>query len=158
MEKEIAEVFLEFFDIYNRHFESFAGFLAVKQNKILLDDLNWLEGALQEEQKYIMKGNSLEEKRLALFERAGLGEITMKQLMEMFPDELKGALRLESDRLEKSIDTIKRLSETSDSIVRRKMEIQAKLLGINEYTGIGAYDQNADEAKGKIGSDDIGSV
>lgn len=158
MEKEIAEVFLEFFDIYNKHFEKFADFLAVKQNKILLDDLNWLESALQEEQKYIMKGNSLEEKRLALFERAGLGEITLKQLMEMFPDELKGNMQLESDRLEKSIGTIKRLSETSDSIVRRKLEIQAKLLGVNEYTGIGTYDQNADEAKGKIGSDDIGSV
>lgn len=158
MEKEIAEVFLEFFDIYNKHFEKLADFLAVKQNKILLDDLNWLESALQEEQKYIMKGNSLEEKRLALFERAGLGEITLKQLMEMFPDELKGNMQLESDRLEKSIGTIKRLSETSDSIVRRKLEIQAKLLGVNEYTGIGAYDQNADEAKGKIGSDDIGSV
>lgn len=158
MEKEIAEVFLEFFDIYNKHFEKLADFLAVKQNKILLDDLNWLESALQEEQKYIMKGNSLEEKRLALFERAGLGEITLKQLMEMFPDELKGNMQLESDRLEKSIGTIKRLTETSDSIVRRKLEIQAKLLGVNEYTGIGAYDQNADEAKGKIGSDDIGSV
>lgn len=158
MEKEIAEVFLEFFDIYNKHFEKLADFLAVKQNKILLDDLNWLESALQEEQKYIMKGNSLEEKRLALFERAGLDEITLKQLMEMFPDELKGSMQLESDRLEKSIGTIKRLTETSDSIVRRKLEIQAKLLGVNEYTGIGAYDQNADEAKGKIGSDDIGSV
>lgn len=158
MEKEIAEVFLEFFEIYNKHFENFAGFLAVKQNKILLDDLNWLENALQEEQKYIMKGNSLEEKRLALFERAGIGEITLSQLMEMFPDELKGRMQLESDRLQKSIDTIKRLSESCDDIVRRKLEVQANLLGINDYTGIGAYDQNAGEAKGPIGSDDIGRV
>ncbi len=158
MEKEIAEVFLEFFEIYNKHFEKFADFLEVKQNKILLDDLNWLENALQEEQKYIMKGNSLEEKRLALFERAGLGEITLKQLMELFPEELKGNMRLESDRLEKSIGKIKRISATSDSIVRRKLEVQAEILGINDYTGIGTYDQNADETKGTIGSDDIGSV
>lgn len=158
MEKEIAEVFLEFFDIYNNHFEKFADFLEVKQNKILLDDLKWLETALQEEQRYIMKGNSLEEKRLALFERAGLGEITLTQLKEMFPEELKGEIRLEADRLEKSISNIQRLAKTSDSIVRRKLEIQAKLLGVNDYTGIGAYDQNADEAKGVIGSDDIGSV
>lgn len=158
MEKEIAEVFLEFFDIYNNHFEKYADFLEIKQNKILLDDLKWLESALQEEQKYIMKGNSLEEKRLALFGRAGLGEITLEQLMELFPDELKGDMRLEADRLEKSIGKIKRLSAVSDSIVRRKLEVQAEILGVNDYTGIGTYDQNADAAKGTIGSDDIGSV
>ena len=137
MDNRTADTIIAFLDQFNTHFESLADFLAVKQNRILLDDLHWLEEALVEEQSYIMKGNSLETKRLALFEQCGIGGKKLDELPELFPEEYRGALKLQSDRLNDAIEKIKRLNEVSSDIVQRKMKAQAKLLGV-DLTGTGA--------------------
>lgn len=158
MDKRIADTIIAFLDQYCRHFEKFADFLAEKQNKILLDDLNWLEEGLVEEQSYIMKGNSLESKRLALFEQCGLGDRKFAELPGLFPEEYGGALHMHSERLNDAIAKIKRLNEVSSDIVQRKMQAQAKLLGV-ELTGTGAYSGDARISKGgSDGGDIIGSV
>ena len=159
MDNRTADTVIAFLDQFNTHFESLADFLAVKQNRILLDDLNWLEDALVEEQSYIMKGNSLESKRLALFEQCGIGGKKFSELPELFPEEYHGALKLQSDRLNDSIAKIKRLNDVSSDIVQRKMQAQAKLLGV-DLTGTGAYSGDARITKGSIGDggDIIGSV
>lgn len=154
-----ADFLIAFLDKYNCHFEDFADFLEKKQNKILLDDLKWLEEALVAEQSFIMKGNSLEEKRLELFEQAGLKGKRFSELPECFPVGYEGVLRVNSERLNKSVARIKKLTETAADIVERKLKVQAKLLGVSEFTGIGAYSENAQIIKGKGGDNDIiGSV
>lgn len=155
-----ADVIIRFLDQYNTHFEKLADFLLEKQNHILKDDLNWLEEALVDEQSYIMKGNSLEDKRLALFEQAGLKGIKLSDLPELFPEDYVPALELQSSRLNKSIAKIKRINEISNDLVERKLKVQSKLLGINELTGIGAYSGDARYVKGSggAGGDIIGSV
>lgn len=158
MNERTAEIILNFLDGFNRHFEEFADFLAEKQNKILLDDLNWLEEALVDEQSFIMKGNSLEDKRLELFEQAGLTGKKFAELPALFPENYEGALKLQSDRLNRSIGRIKKLTEVSNDLVERKLEVQAKLLGINEFTGIGTYSEDAQIVKGSGSGDIIGSV
>ena len=159
MDNRTADIVIAFLDQFNTHFESLADFLAVKQNRILLDDLQWLEEALVEEQSYIMKGNSLETKRLALFEQCGIGGKKLSELPELFPEEYRGALKLQSDRLNDAIAKIKRLNDVSSDIVQRKMKAQAKLLGV-DLTGTGAYSGDARISKGGIGDggDIIGSV
>ena len=160
MDNRTADTLIAFLDQFNTHFESLADFLAVKQNRILLDDLNWLEDALVEEQSYIMKGNSLETKRLALFEQCGIKDKKLSELPELFPEEYKGALKLQSDRLNDAIAKIRRLNEVSSDIVQRKMKAQAKLLGV-DLTGTGAYSGDAKVSKKNTpgdGGDIIGSV
>ena len=160
MDNRTADALIALLDQLNTHFESLADFLAVKQNRILLDDLTWLEEALVEEQSYIMKGNSLETKRLALFEQCGIGGKKLSELPELFPEEYSGALKLQSDRLNDAIAKIKRLNEVSSDIVQRKMQAQAKLLGV-DYTGTGAYSGDAKINKKNgpgDGGDIIGSV
>lgn len=159
MDNRTADIVITFLDQFNTHFESLADFLAVKQNRILLDDLHWLEEALVEEQSYIMKGNSLETKRLALFEQCGIGGKKLSELPELFPEEYRGALKLQSNRLNEAIAKIKRLNDVSSDIVQRKMKAQAKLLGV-DYTGTGAYSGDARISKGSVGDggDIIGSV
>lgn len=156
MDNRTAEVIIAFMDQYNAHFEKFADFLAVKQNRILLDDLAWLEEALVEEQSYIMKGNSLETKRLALFEQCGIGGKKLSELPELFPEDYKGALNMQGERLNDAIAKIKRLNEVSSDIVQRKMQAQAKLLGV-DLTGTGAYSGDAKINK-KSGSGDGGDI
>lgn len=159
MDNRTADVILAFLGQFNDHFEKLADFLEQKQNRILLDDLNWLEEALVEEQSYIMKGNSLESKRLALFEQCGLGGKKFAELPDLFPEDYRGALVRESERLNDSIARIKRLCEVSDDIVQRKMKVQEKLLGV-DFTGTGAYSGDAKISKGGTGGggDIIGSV
>ena len=159
MDNSTADIIIAFLDQFNTHFESLADFLAVKQNRILLDDLHWLEQALVEEQSYIMKGNSLESKRLALFEQCGIGGKKLSELPELFPEEYRGALKLQSERLNDAIAKIKRLNDVSSDIVQRKMKAQAKLLGV-DLTGTGAYSGDARISKSSFadGGDIIGSV
>ena len=159
MDNRTADVILTFLGQFNDHFEKLADFLEQKQNRILLDDLNWLEEALVEEQSYIMKGNSLESKRLALFEQCGLSGKKFTELPDLFPENYRGALLRENERLNDSIARIKRLCEVSDDIVQRKMKIQEKLLGV-DFTGTGAYSGDAKISKGGVGDggDIIGSV
>lgn len=154
-----ADFLIAFLDKYNRHFEDLADFLEKKQNKILLDDLKWLEKALVEEQSLIMQGNSLEERRLELFEKAGLKGKKFSELPEYFPKGYEGTLRLHHERLNKSVARIKKLTDTAADIVERKLKVQAKLLGVSDFTGIGAYSEDARIIKGKGGDNDIiGSV
>lgn len=159
MTEKTADFIISFLDKYNCHFESLADFLSEKQNRILVDDLEWLENALSEEQAFIMQGNSLEEKRLELFQQAGLKGKKFSELPQLFPEGYEGILKLQSDRLNKSIARIKQLTETANDLVERKLKVQAKLLGVSDFTGIGAYSEDARIIKGSGGSGDvIGSV
>lgn len=160
MTVQTAEVLIRFLDQYNTHFEKLANFLLEKQNHILKDDLTWLEDALVDEQSYIMKGNSLEDKRLALFEQAGIKGVKLVDMTELFPEDYIPAFNLQSQRLNNSIAKIKRINEISNDLVERKIKVQSKLLGVNELTGIGAYSGDAHFVKGSSGSggDIIGNV
>lgn len=159
LNEKTADIIISFLDRYVRHFEELADFLAKKQNKILLDDLNWLEEALVQEQSFIMKGNSLEDKRLELFEQVGLKGKKLSELPQYFPEDYQGILGQLSDRLSKSVGRIKQINEVSKDVVERKLQVQKKLLGVNEFTGIGAYSEDARIIKGAGGDGDIiGSV
>ncbi|MBD5082179.1 MAG: flagellar protein FlgN [Ruminococcaceae bacterium] len=154
----IADIVINFLDGYNCHFEALVDFLTEKQNRILVDDLKWLEEALVDEQSFIMKGNSLEEKRLELFSQTGLKDKKLSDLPDCFPPQYAGVLKLQSDRLTKSIETIRRLNAVSKDLVERKLKVQAKLLGVSEFTGIGAYSGDAKIVKGSGSGDFLGSV
>lgn len=160
MTVQTADVILNFLDRYNTHFEQLADFLLEKQNHILKDDLKWLEEALVDEQSYIMKGNSLEDKRLMLFEQAGIKGVRLTDLPALFPKDYIPSLEVQSKRLNNSIAKIKRINEISNDLVERKLKVQSKLLGVNELTGIGAYSEDARFVKkgGSGGGDIIGSV
>lgn len=159
MTVQTADVLLNFLDRYNTHFEQLADFLLEKQNHILKDDLKWLEEALVDEQSYIMKGNSLEDKRLALFEQAGIKGVRLTDLPALFPKDYIPSLEAQSKRLNNSIAKIKRINEISNDLVERKLKVQSKLLGVNELTGIGSYSEDARFVKkGGGGGDIIGSV
>ena len=60
-----------FMEKYSKHFVDTVSFLNKKQMKILADDLIWLHDSLQEEQKLVMYGSSLETERLKILAAAG---------------------------------------------------------------------------------------
>lgn len=142
MKHETAKEVIAFMEKYNKHFEALSAFVSEKRAKVLADDLTWLLDSLTVEQKFIMEGNDLEAKRLALFDKLGISGKKAKQLVEECPEELKNKLMLESAAMEKHVGFIKDTNADIIDIIERKLSIQEKLVNkthstASTYTGRG---------------------
>lgn len=119
-------------------------FLMKKHTKILSDDLEWLTDSLNDEQAYLMKSRSLEEKRLALFKGLGLEGKKLSELIEDAPDGYKAKMRMLSAQLTELVDNITKINSETNEIVKRKLDNQrefVKKAGIFEKPE--TYDKNA---------------
>lgn len=142
MKHETAKEVIAFMEKYNKHFEALSAFVSEKRAKVLADDLTWLLDSLTVEQKFIMEGNDLEAKRLALFDRLGIAGKKARQLVEECPEDLKNKLMLESSAMEKHVGFIKETNADIIDIIERKLSIQEKLVNkthstASTYTGRG---------------------
>ena len=78
---ETADRIIGFLEKYNGVYRDMVAFLTEKQAKVMADDLLWLLDSVEDEQALVMKIQSEESARSALFEELGLGEIKAKQLI-----------------------------------------------------------------------------
>lgn len=119
-------------------------FLMKKHTKILADDLDWLTDSLNDEQAYLMRSKSLEEKRLELFSGLGISGKTLSQLVEEAPDSFKPKMTMLSQQLSELVTKITSLNEQTNEIVKRKLDNQKELV---RQAGIlnkpETYDKNA---------------
>ena len=154
-----ATEILEFLEKYDEHFRELRAFINEKQEKTAGDDLVWLLDSLNTEQKFVMRGNSLEAKRNLIFEEHGVKDNDSKELLEKFPEELKGRLRLTAESIENSVRYIQETNKNVLEMARRKLEAQAELLEDSLIAGSDTYDHSGSKIK-KISDDDtfIGSV
>ncbi len=142
MTTDIAKEVIAFMEKYNKHFEALSAFVSEKRAKVIADELTWLLDSLTVEQKFIMEGNDLEAKRLALFRRLGIAGKKAKTLVEECPEELKNKLTLECSNMEKHVDYIKATNADIIEIIERKLSVQEKLVNRSHstsstYTGKG---------------------
>lgn len=142
MNVETAKEVIAFMEKYNRHFEALSAFVSEKRAKVIADELTWLLDSLTTEQKYIMEGNDLEAKRLALFESLGIGGKKAKELIGECPEELKPKLVMECKAMEKYVEDIKTTNADIIEIIERKLSVQEKLINrthstASTYTGKG---------------------
>lgn len=103
-------------------------FLMKKHTKILEDDLEWLTNSLNDEQAYIMKSQSLENKRLQLFQGLGIADKKLNDLIEEAPEDYKAKLRLLGTQLTELVDSIKEMNAQTNDIVKRKLDNQAEFV------------------------------
>ncbi|MCL2109754.1 MAG: hypothetical protein FWH20_10465 [Oscillospiraceae bacterium] len=158
MDYNVALEILEFLEKYDSHFADLRSFINEKQEKAAGDDLAWLLESLTTEQKFVMQGNSLEAKRLLLFESCGVENYNAEKLIELCPDELKGRMRLISNSIDDSVRYIKETNRNVLELARRKMEAQAEILHDSLIAGSDTYDNSGVKIK-KITDDGIiGSV
>lgn len=75
---ETADRIIGFLEKYNGVYRDMVAFLTEKQAKVMADDLLWLLDSVEDEQALVMKIQSEESARSALFEELGLGEIKAK--------------------------------------------------------------------------------
>lgn len=128
-------------------------FLMKKHTKILADDLDWLTDSLNDEQAYLMKSRSLEEKRLALFKGLGFEGKKLSELIEEAPEDYKPKMRLLSAQLTELIDKISELNSDTNDVVKRKLDNQREFV---QRAGIlnkpETYDKNASRVAGGVSS------
>lgn len=124
-------------------------FLMKKHTKILADDLEWLTDSLNDEQAFLMKSRSLEEKRLALFSGLGIEDKKLSELADDAPDEFKPKIRMLSGQLSDIINRVTSLNAETTEAVKRKLDNQKELVaraGILEKPE--TYDKNASKVAG----------
>lgn len=77
---ETADRIIGFLEKYNGVYRDMVAFLTEKQAKVMADDLLWLLDSVEDEQALVMKIQSEESARSALFEELGLVETVEKKL------------------------------------------------------------------------------
>lgn len=155
---ETADKVIRFLEKYNSVYRDMVAFLTEKQAKVMADDLLWLLDSVEDEQALVMKIQSEENARTALFEEHGLGEMKAKQLIEEAPDERKSKLTLLYDELTGYVAKIKQLNNIIVETVEKKLSVQEELIRktgmtlTETYNGYGAKIKHTSAPKGFIGN------
>ncbi len=128
-------------------------FLMKKHTKILADDLEWLTDSLNDEQAFMMKSRSLEEKRLALFKGLGIADKKLSELADEAPEEFRPKMRMLTEQLTETVNKITELNQQTTEIVKRKLDNQKEFV---QRAGIldkpETYDKNASKVAGGTSS------
>lgn len=149
MDKRTADAVVKCLEIDVDFYRELTVFLMKKHTKILADDLEWLTDSLNDEQAYLMKSRSLEDKRLELFKGLGIGDKKLSELIEEAPEEYRPKMNMLYRQLEELIDNIKELNSQTTEIVKRKLDNQKEFVaraGILEKPE--TYDRNASKVAG----------
>lgn len=158
MTSDKAEKIISFTEGYNKHFEELCTFLTTKQSKVIEDDLLWLLDSLVEEQKMVMRGSSLETKRLAMMLDLGYENVKMNELLADCPEELKGRMALEFTSMEHYVKRIKQLNSDIIDMVERKLSFQSEILTKAGVASSDTYNVSGEKISKRSGGGIIGSV
>ncbi len=109
---------IAFFDEYNDHFRSFLKFEYSKLDMIHKGEIEKLTQALSSEQAFIMKSNSLENKRIKM-----LGEEkTFADIIEEAPEKYRSTLNEQYKALSEMVYKIKEINDTANIIISERLK------------------------------------
>ena len=155
---ETADKVIRFLEKYNSAYRDMVAFLTEKQAKVMADDLLWLLDSVEQEQALVMKIQSQENARLALFAELSVDGIKAKELIESVPEERKTMMTLIYDNLTEDIELIRKLNSEIVETVEKKLSVQEELVRgagmttAETYNGYGAKIKRTTGTKGYIGS------
>ncbi len=144
MDNYTASVVVKCLEIDVDFYRDLTIFLMKKRTKILADDLDWLTDSLNDEQAFMMKSRSLEDKRLALFKGLGIADKKLSELVELSPDEYRPKMKMLYEQLTETIAQITELNNETAEIVKRKLDNQKEFVqraGLLDKPEV--YDKNA---------------
>ncbi|CCY20267.1 flgN protein [Eubacterium sp. CAG:786] len=128
MDERTAQAVIKCLEIDCDFYRELHKFLMKKHTKILDDDLEWLTDSLNTEQAYVMKSQSLEKKRQALFQGLGIADRKLSEMMDEVPEGCRAKMKQLSMQLADLVDNIREINEQTNEIVKRKLDNQAELV------------------------------
>ncbi len=144
-----AEAVVKCLEIDVDFYRELTVFLMKKHTKILQDDIDWLTKSLNDEQAYLMKSRSIEEKRLALFEGLGIKDKKLSELADEAPESYRPKIRMLAGQLGEIVGNINELNAETTEIVKRKLDNEKEIV---DQTGIvnkpETYNKNASKVAG----------
>lgn len=149
MDKITADAVVKCLEIDVDFYRELTVFLMKKHTKILADDLDWLTNSLNDEQAFLMKSRSLEEKRLELFRGLGIEDKKLRDLAEEAPEEYRPKMNMLGRQLTELVDNITELNAQTAEVVKRKLDNQKEFVvkaGILEKPE--TYNKNASKVTG----------
>ncbi|MDE7361693.1 MAG: flagellar export chaperone FlgN [Oscillospiraceae bacterium] len=149
MDKMTAEAVVRCLEIDVDFYRELTVFLMKKHTKILADDLEWLTDSLNDEQAFLMKSRSLEDKRLELFRGLGIDDRKLSELIEEAPEDYKPKMNMLYKQLTELVDNITELNSQTTEMVKRKLDNQKEFViqaGILEKPQ--TYNKNASKVEG----------
>ncbi|MBQ8170757.1 MAG: flagellar protein FlgN [Oscillospiraceae bacterium] len=144
MDERTTQAVIKCLEIDCDFYRELSLFLMEKHTRILRDDLEWLTASLNDEQAYLMKIQSLENKRLELFRALGIDGRKLNDLIGEAPEDYRPKLKLLGTQLTELVDSIKEMNEQTNDIVKRKLDNQSEFVkraGI--FNKPETYDRNA---------------
>ena len=149
MDERTAQAVIKCLEIDCDFYRELHVFLMKKHTKILEDDLDWLTKSLNDEQAYVMKSQSLENKRQALFQGLGISGRKLSEMIDEVPQEYRAKMTLLSKQLGDLVDNIREINEQTNEIVKRKLDNQKEFV---QRAGIfnkpETYTKNASKVSG----------
>lgn len=128
MDERTAQAVIKCLEIDCDFYRELHKFLMKKHTKILDDDLEWLTDSLNTEQAYVMKSQSLEKKRQALFQGLCIADRKLSEMMDEVPEGCRAKMKQLSMQLADLVDNIREINEQTNEIVKRKLDNQAELV------------------------------
>ncbi|MCH5205531.1 MAG: flagellar export chaperone FlgN [Oscillospiraceae bacterium] len=149
MDNLTADAIVKCLEIDVDFYRELAVFLMKKHAKILADDLEWLTDSLNDEQAFLMKSRSLEEKRLELFRGLQIDDKKLSELADEAPEDYQPKIRMLISQLTELVEKITELNEQTTEVVKRKLDNQKEFVtraGILEKPE--TYNKNASKVAG----------
>lgn len=128
MDERTVQAVIRCLEIDCDFYRELSMFLLKKHTKILEDDLKWLTDSLNDEQAYIMKSQSLENKRLELFKGLGIADKKLSEIIEEAPESYRPKMKMLGRQLTELVDSIKEMNEQTNEIVKRKLDNQEEFV------------------------------
>lgn len=126
---------IDFFDEYILHYKELLAFENQKLELIVANNVTELSNCLSKEQALIMKGNSLEKKRISLMNEQGLSDIKFGEIIDNSPKEFSTRLKSSYSELSKYVNEVKRINTNAMEIVNGKLSaVESKLSKTNNDT------------------------
>ncbi len=151
MDNYVAGAVIKCLEIDVDFYRDLTIFLMKKRTKVMADDLDWLTDSLNDEQAFLMKSRSLEEKRLALFKGLGIRNKKLSELENEAPEEFRPKIRMLTEQLTETVEKITELNRETTEIVKRKLDNQKEFV---QQAGIinkpEVYDKNAAKVAGGL--------
>ena len=114
-------IIISYFDDCINHYKELLAFENQKLGYILENNISELGNCLSREQALIMKGNSLESRREAIFKEQGLSGNTFMEIIQNTPESYKYKLTQKFDELSKYVLQAKKINEEALDIVKKRL-------------------------------------
>ena len=118
MDERTAQAVIKCLEIDCDFYRELHVFLMKKHTKILDDDLEWLTNSLNTEQAYVMKSQSLETKRQALFDGLGISGRKLSEMIGEAPKEYQAKRKQLSNQIADLVDGIREINNQTEFVKR----------------------------------------